>query len=146
MRLICVGDVAIGGLIKDKSPWPRPLSYVTKGEESCVLFNWELPCGERCVSTPRSSGGIRLVAPLDSVEFLRHWVPAVAALANNHLTDAGAAGAAQTIAALSRIGIPAFGGGTTQDADRPWIWETGEGRVGVCNWVTAETHPDAPNS
>jgi hypothetical protein len=147
MRLICLGDIAIRGPVHDATAWPRPLLNLVEQEQSYILFNWEFPCGEVCEPRPRPGGGPRRIASPKSVELLRGWAPAVAALANNHLMDAGAAGVAQTVAALHDVGISSFGGGvSSHGVSKPWIWETEEGRLGVLNWVTAETHPDSPDA
>jgi Bacterial capsule synthesis protein PGA_cap len=147
MQLICLGDIAVCEMLDDPTPWLRPVPTLAEQNQTCILFNWELPRGESCVSIPRRSGGRRFVAPSGAVELLQNWAPAVAALANNHLMDAGAAGVARTIADLQRVGISVVGGGISAGrASEPWIWETDEGPVGVLNWVTPETNPDPPDS
>lgn len=147
MRLICLGDLAVSGSLAPITPWPRPLSGLNGREAACVLFNWEFPCAERCLSSPRPSGSRRRsVAPLEAVELVREWAPAVAALANNHLLDGGAAGVVQTINALERAGISTVGGGTSvQSISKPWVWGGEAGKVAIINWVTPETHPEAPD-
>jgi len=144
MRLICIGDIGIHGSIPLHSPWPRPTGSQHDEDETCILFNWEFPCGITSTSKPRSGPGARrFVAPPESVGLLQGWAPATAALANNHLMDAGATGVSTTIAALHEVGIPSFGVGVASNlAPQSWIWETKEGRLGIINWVTAETHPD----
>jgi hypothetical protein len=142
MNLICLGDVAIYKPGRDLVRWPRPVRGVPAGP-SCVLFNWELPCSGTSVAQARSSGGVRLVTPRMSVELLRGWAPAVAALSNNHLMDAGPTAVKETIDALHSVSVDTVGGG--EHANEPWIWSTDEATVGVLNWVTDETNPDPPD-
>ena len=52
-------------------------------------------------------------------------------LANNHLLDRGPKGVRDTFRALERVGIVAFGAGTTPQAAAPLILETPYGKVGV---------------
>ena len=148
MRLICIGDIGIHGSIPSQNPWPRPLGSRNYEDETCLLFNWEFPCGITSTSKPRPGAGARrFVAPPSSVQLLQEWPPATAALANNHLMDAGASGITTTIEALREIGISSFGVGITSHlAPQSWIWETKEGRLAIINWVTTETHPDPPDN
>ena len=88
----------------------------------------------------------RYVAPVGAVHVIQNWIPAIAGLANNHLMDGGIDGVVETVESLKRGGIDIVGGGLTHDEiSRPWIWEGPEGRVGVLNWVTPETHPEGPD-
>ena len=148
MRLICLGDVAVWAKSALSSRWRRPLAHCDTGESSCVLFNWEFPCAEACVSRPRPSGSTRrYVSPISGVELVRNWAPALAGLANNHLLDGGALGVLQTLKAFREIGIDTAGGGTSLESTiKPWIWKTNDGVLGVLNWVTPETHPEPPDS
>ena len=144
MRLICIGDVALAGQSDIMGKWQRPLAHVNAEEQACILFNWQFSCANASVKKPRMSGSIRrYVAPVDAVQVIKEWVPAVAGLANNHLMDGGVNGVVETVESLKRVGIDIVGGGLTNDEiSRPWIWEGPEGRVGVFNWVTPETHPE----
>lgn len=147
MRLICIGDVALSGQSNDLGKWQRPLAHVNAEQRTRVLFNWQFPCAKASVKKPRMSGSMRrYVAPIDAVQVIKDWAPAVAGLANNHLMDGGVDGVVETVESLKRGGIDIVGGGLSHDEiSRPWVWEGPEGRVGVLNWVTPETHPEAPD-
>ncbi|MDT7041564.1 CapA family protein [Candidatus Nitronereus thalassa] len=147
MRLFCFGDIGIRGDMPQKSPWPFPFPNSNAEKDTYILFNWELPSSEQSLKIPRANGsGYRFVSPPGAAVLVSHWGPTVAALANNHLMDGGTEGVRNTMKELESFGLTYFGGGMTFDAAaRPWIWETEEGRLGVINWVTAETHPDPPD-
>jgi hypothetical protein len=139
MKLLCLGDIAITE--KDMPLWDPP-GDLHPGEDTKVLFNWELPIGERINPVPRSSGP-RLVAHPDSWRATQKWAPGIAALANNHILDAGEEGLAKTLELLNQAGFHTVGAGRTRDEiTRPLFWETAEGRVAILNWVFPETHPD----
>jgi len=141
LKLICIGDVALANDKLCRSNWMPPGS-ATVGDEVKVLFNWELPIGTTINSVPRSSGP-RLLACPDSTNVIRRWSPGFAALANNHILDAGAEALVNTIGSLNRAGFTTVGAGRTQEEiERPLFWETAEGRLAVVNWVFPETHPD----
>jgi hypothetical protein len=107
-----------------------------------VLFNWELPLGGSLNPSPRSSGP-RLVSHPGSLAALQRWAPGFAALATNHILDAGAAGFESSLSALRQAGFQTVGAGmTAEEIARPLIWETEAGRLAVLNWVFPETHPE----
>jgi hypothetical protein len=139
MRVLCIGDVAISENI---SPSWLPPGDITPGDEMRILFNWELPLGKTINPTPRTSGP-RLLSHPNSVNTIRKWAPAYAALATNHIVDAGEEGLSGTIAALHQAGFQTVGAGLSVDEiKKPLLWETSEGRLAVINWVFPETHPD----
>ena len=83
MRLICIGDVALSGQSNDLGKWQRPLAHVNAEQRTRVLFNWQFPCAKASVKKPRMSGSMRrYVAPIDAVQVIKDWAPAVAGLAN----------------------------------------------------------------
>ncbi len=141
MRLLCLGDIAIGD--GNMPAWPPLLPPETVADgESRLLFNWELPIGDRLNPTPRSSGP-RLLAHPQSVDVIRRWAPGFAALATNHVMDGGEEGLADTMAALNKSGFVTTGAGRTEEEiRRPLFWETREGRLAIINWVFPETHPE----
>jgi hypothetical protein len=149
MRLLCVGDVAVIEKPQSDRIWPV-LDQWIPGENARILFNWELPIGERLNPVPRSCGGPRLLSYPGSPGMIRQWAPGFAALATNHALDAGEQGLAETLTALRGEGFITVGAGSTpQEIARPLIWETKEGRLGIINWVFPETNPDwmrAPGS
>ena len=147
MRLICIGDVALDEQRDVLEKWQRPLAHLYVAQRTCILFNWQFPCANASVKKPRMSGSMRrYVAPVGAVQVIKNWVPAVAGLANNHLMDGGVDGVVETVESLKGVGIDIVGGGlTNNEISRPWIWEGPEGRVGVLNWVTPETHPEGPD-
>ena len=141
MQLLCVGDVAFadGGL--PRAPWRRP-GGLFSGDETRILINWELPIGDTINPVPRVSGP-RLVAHPDTPRIVESWSPGFATLATNHILDAGTAGLAGTIEALRRIGFVTVGAGQARsEIARPLLWATGEGTLGLVNWVFPETHPE----
>lgn len=139
MKLLCIGDVAITN--KLNSLWCPPTG-IYPGDEVRVLFNWELPIGITINSVPRISGP-RLLSHPESIGIIRKWAPGFAALATNHILDGGEVGLAETINALLEAGFQTVGAGLSEDEIKtPLIWETGEGRLAIVNWVFPETHPD----
>jgi len=141
MQLLCLGDIAIGE--GDVPVWepPLPEEEIASGE-SRVMLNWELPLGDALNPTPRSSGP-RLLAHPQSLVALAKWAPGFAALATNHILDAGEQGLAQTLAMLHGAGFATTGAGRAEDEIRaPLLWEGPEGRLAIVNWVFPETHPD----
>ncbi len=98
--------------------------------------------GSESNPAPRSSGP-RLVSHPKSLDALESWAPGFAALATNHILDAGTAGFTSSLACLHQAGFETVGAGITEkEARQPLIWETGEGRLAIVNWVFAETHPE----
>jgi hypothetical protein len=139
MDLLCVGDIALAE--EGLKQWQLPMA-TAPSEQARVLFNWELPIGGTTSPIPRSSGP-RLLAHPDSPAAIRGWAPGFAALATNHILDAGAEGLADTIGLLHQAGFRTVGAGLTQEEiTRPLFWETEEGRLAIINWVFPETHPD----
>lgn len=139
MRLLCVGDVA---LAEDRlSQWALP-GEGSSGEETRVLFNWELPIGDTPNPAPRSSGP-RLLAHPGALRVIRGWAPAFAALGTNHILDAGVEGLIRTMESLNEMGFAIVGAGRSRDEiGRALLWETTGGRLAIINWVFPETHPD----
>jgi hypothetical protein len=137
--LLCVGDVA---LAEEGLPqWAFP-GGTTPGEKARVLFNWELPLGDTLNPIPRTSGP-RLLAHPDSPRVIGRWSPGFAALATNHILDAGAEGLVHTIESLGQMGFTTVGAGRShEEIERALFWETSEGRLAILNWVFPETHPD----
>jgi len=141
LELLCIGDVALAGEHLPPGEWMPP-GGVTPGDGTRILFNWELPIGATINPIPRSSGP-RLLASPDSVRVIRRWSPGFAALATNHILDAGEEGLAATADSLRQAGFVTVGAGQTQEeVTRPLFWETAEGRLAIVNWVFPETHPD----
>jgi len=142
MELLCIGDV---GLVDPKLAgrvWPHPLDGAA-GEDVRVLFNWELPVGDTFNPIPRKCGGPRLMSFPASPQVIRNWSPGFAALATNHMLDAGEQGLRDTLDALAGLGFTTTGAGITrEEITRPLIWETQEGKLAVINWVFPETNPD----
>jgi hypothetical protein len=74
---------------------------------------------------------------------LQKWSPGFAALATNHILDAGEDGLVRTIQTLNQMGFMTLGAGRTrEEIAQPIFWETSEGRLAIVNWVFPETHPD----
>ena len=141
MQLLCIGDVAFADKSLSEDVWVAP-GGVVPDENLRVLFNWELAMGDTKNPTPRSSGP-RLLAHPDSWRVIERWSPGFAALATNHILDAGEEGLAYTIESLNRAGFTTVGAGRTQEEiTKPLFWETAEGRLAIVNWVFPETHPD----
>jgi hypothetical protein len=141
MKLLCIGDIAIIENGIPKWQWMPPANVIP-GKEMKVLFNWELPIGNSINPVPRTSGP-RLLSHPDSVNIIEKWAPGIAALATNHILDAGEKGLVETIAAIQKAGFQTIGAGQSVDEiHRPLIWETNEGRLAIINWVFPETHPD----
>lgn len=141
MKLLCLGDLAITQEEATHEAWLNPLDGRSR-EDQRILLNWEFPIGTEVNPLPRSSGK-RFLAHPDSPEIIRSWAPGFASLATNHLLDAGAEGIAHTVKTLENIGFQTFGAGNTQEEiEKPLVWETGQGKLTVINWVFAETHPD----
>jgi hypothetical protein len=139
MKLFCTGDIAI---FEDVMPeWLPPPGFFPSEQEK-ILFNWELPIGSAINPVPRSRGP-RLISHRNSINVIRNWAPGFAALATNHILDAGKEGLALTISSLTQAGFQTVGAGETEDEiKRPVIWETDEGRLAIVNWVFPETHPE----
>jgi poly-gamma-glutamate synthesis protein (capsule biosynthesis protein) len=143
MELLCVGDVALLSVDGNapRQVWETPAGIVP-GDEEKILFNLEFPIGDAINSQPRSSGP-RFLAHPDSLYVLQKWAPGFAALANNHILDAGKDGLVKTIQTLKQTGFTILGAGQTrEEIVRPVLWETSEGRLAMVNWVFPETHPD----
>jgi len=141
MQLLCIGDVALADKTLPDDGWEAP-GGIVPGNKQRVLFNWELAMGNVKSSAPRSRGR-RLLAHPDSWRIIQKWSPGFAAMATNHILDAGDDGLANTIGSLTRVGFTTVGAGQTQEEiAKPLIWETAEGRLAIVNWVFPETHPD----
>ena len=141
MRLLCLGDIAISVDDKQAIQWSTPLEN-SPGIDSRIIFNFELPMGNRTNPIPRSSGA-RILADMDSLQVIQRWSPGFATLATNHILDGGDEGLIYTIESLNLAGFSTIGAGRTKDAiEQPMFWETKEGRLAIVNWVFSETHPD----
>jgi poly-gamma-glutamate synthesis protein (capsule biosynthesis protein) len=142
MQLLCLGDIALADSRLSNWVWSPPDGFVPD-DSTKVLFNWELPVGNMLNPIPRSCGGPRLLSSPDSPGVIRSWAPGFAALATNHILDAGEDGLANTIKSLQQEGFITFGAGMTQeDINKPLIWETEEGKLVILNWVFPEANPD----
>jgi poly-gamma-glutamate synthesis protein (capsule biosynthesis protein) len=142
MQLLCVGDLAIS---RDEKVIPclgNRFGGMDPGDDWRIVLNWELPIGDRMNPAPRISGP-RLLAHKNSLEAIRKWSPGFVTLATNHILDAGEGGLNNTIESLKRSGFQTVGAGQTkEEINQPLLWETGEGRLALFNWVFPETHPD----
>lgn len=141
MELLCTGDIALANENKLSFNWKLP-GGVTLSDEVRVLFNWELPIGESANPIPRSSGP-RIIAHPNAASVIQKWAPGFAALANNHILDAGDKGLEKTMSALHQNGFLTVGAGMcSAEITRPALWSTSEGRLAIINWVFPETHPE----
>ena len=144
MQLLCVGDIALLDEFVAREVWEIP-KVTTDNDQLRILFNWEFPIGDAINPKPRSSGP-RYKAHSDSPSVLQKWPPSYAALANNHLLDAGEQGVIKTMQTLKELGFTILGAGQTEEEiTRPVFWETSEGRLAIINWVFPETHPECQN-
>jgi len=141
MQLLCIGDVALADKNVAAQVWEPPKGIVPS-DDVRILFNWELPIGGSLNPQPRSSGQ-RILAYPKSPYVLQKWAPGFAALANNHILDAGEDGFVKTIQTLNRMGFTTLGAGRTwEEITHPVLWEGSQGRLAIVNWVFPETHPD----
>lgn len=139
MQILCLGDIAIGE--KNLTAWKHPTGQNPPADYR-IIFNWEIPAGERVNPVLRSSGP-RLVAQKEALETLKNWSPGIATIATNHILDGGVDGMEENIRGLRQAGFSTVGAGQTQsEITRPLTWETGEGCLAILNWVFPETHPD----
>ena len=142
MKLFCIGDIAIAGNHVSEGLWSPPFVRVP-GEETRVLFNWELPIGQNLNPVPRECGGPRILSGMTSPGVIHQWAPGFAALATNHILDGGEEGLDYTLRALQQEGFSTVGAGMTQHViEKPLIWETEEGTLAIINWVFPEANPD----
>jgi hypothetical protein len=128
MKLLFVGDMSLHDWqAGDLLPLPAP-------GHTRVFVNLESPIGTSFSRGTRLPVG----APAGALMALESWSGQVAALANNHLLDAGDSGAG-TIRELERLGIEWVGA-----RGRAFIDVMVEEQpVRVFNWVTTETTPGA---
>lgn len=141
MQLLCVGDIALANKNTSAQVWAPP-GDLLPGDDSKILFNWELPIGETLNSRPRASGP-RLLAYTNSSNVLRKWAPGFAALATNHILDGDSESLLKTIISLQQEGFTTFGAGQSlNEVSKPLFWETAEGVLAIVNWVFPETQPD----
>ncbi len=145
MQILCLGDIALSEKKFINLAWPLPNGFIP-GEDAKILFNWELPLGNKINTTSRANNAPRILSFPESPKVIKQWAPGFAALATNHILDGGEKGLFNTITALQQEGFITVGAGRTQDEiKRPLVWETIEGRLGIINWVFPETHPDWMN-
>ena len=141
MKLLCIGDVALGDDTLSEQRWLPPLGQMSD-DISRIMLNWELPMGESINPVPRSRGP-RLLAFQDASRVIKRWSPGFATLATNHILDAGVEGLVHTIESLNEMGFATVGAGRNrEEVEKALIWETAEGRLAIINWVFPETHPD----
>jgi poly-gamma-glutamate capsule biosynthesis protein CapA/YwtB (metallophosphatase superfamily) len=141
MKLLCLGDIAIGKGISLPYKWLPPGKF-QPGDSEKIIFNWELPIGERFTSDLQSTHP-KLSVGSETPSILEKWSPGFATLATNHMLDAGIKGITQTIKGLNQIGIETVGAGlVSENIEKPLIWETDIGRLSILNWVFPETNPD----
>lgn len=142
MQILCLGDIALSEKKIVNLTWSPPNGFVP-GKDLKILFNWELPVGEKINPTPRVNDAPRILSFPESPKVLKHWAPGFAALATNHILDGGEQGLFYTISSLQQEGFITVGAGKTQEEiTKSLVWETKEGKLGIINWVFPETHPD----
>lgn len=142
MRLLCLGDIALSDQNLTNLSWPPPNGF-TPDEDSRILLNWELPIGRELFPIPRENDAPRILSFPSSPSLIQQWAPGFAALATNHILDAGDNGLVETINSLNNQGFITVGAGLTQEEiSKPIIWETNEGKLAIINWVFPETHPE----
>ena len=132
MQLLCIGDVALLSVDKyvARQVWETPQGIVPSDEVK-ILFNLEFPIGDTINPQPRSKGP-RFLAHPDSPYVLQKWAPGFAALATNHILDAGEDGLVKTIQTFKQMGFTTLGAGQTrEEIARPIFWETSEGIVTI---------------
>jgi len=142
MRLLCLGDIAIAGDLP--SAWPVPGCINPLNNDQQILFNWEVPIGETLNPRPRPGGGPRIITTPNSIQMIQNWsTGGIASLATNHILDAGNEGLIKTLHMLQEHGLRTIGTGITEtEISMPFVWKTGEGKLGLVNWVFPETHPE----
>jgi hypothetical protein len=140
MKLFCLGDLGFSTEGQNGLEWEPPAGLVPGGLTR-ILLNWELPLGEKANPKPRH--GPRLFAKPEAARVIGRWAPGFVALANNHVMDAGVVGLAVTIKTFREMGFSSVGAGLGVDEITcPLVWETVYGRLGILNWVFADTHPE----
>ena len=142
MRLLCLGAIAIAGDLP--SAWPVPGCINPLNNDQQILFNWEVPIGETLNPRPRPGGGPRIITTPNSIQMIQNWsTGGIASLATNHILDAGNEGLIKTLHMLQEHGLRTIGTGITEtEISMPFVWKTGEGKLGLVNWVFPETHPE----
>jgi hypothetical protein len=141
LQLFCIGDIAVSKDLSSQQEWVYP-GGLRMSSDVQVLFNMELPLGGQINIKPRSRGP-RLLSDPELVRRIKEWSPGFAALATNHILDAGEDGLANTITSLQREGFITVGAGMTpQEIIKPLFWDTAEGKLAILNWVFPETNPD----
>jgi hypothetical protein len=141
VKLLCLGDVAIGKDTSVSCRWEPP-GNIKPGSDEKIIFNWELPIGKRLRAGAPSTHP-RLSVSADTPRIIENWSPGFATLATNHMLDAGSHGIKTTIEELNLIGMETTGAGYSEEyMSKPIFWETGDGRLCLLNWVFPETNPD----
>ena len=141
MKILCLGDIAINDVSLIGCRWSLP-GNIVPGNDEKIIFNWEVPLGEKVITKPRDSGP-RLFVDIRTPHILEKWAPGYATLATNHMLDAGTKGLSDTIHELQVIGFKTIGAGLTEDdISEPIVWKTDQGCLSIVNWVFPETNPD----
>ena len=87
----------------------------------------------------------RLKTTLKALDALRHLNLGLVSLATNHYYDNLEEGFERTIGKLRDCGIATIGAAQNPlDAQRPFIWEGKQRKVGFLNYVHSDTNPNVP--
>jgi poly-gamma-glutamate synthesis protein (capsule biosynthesis protein) len=133
--IFCAGDVLLGRAAKRSAGWD-PLRRFSREIASADLAFCNLECA--LTDAPRASASrVRLLAPPDSVRFLRRAGFDAVSLANNHALDGGADGLKSGLRALKAARIAGLG---ARIGEGPWpAWETAIRGTRVA-WVAASAY------
>ncbi len=146
LRLAAAGDVGAVGRVRERARdagWAPLLGALSTAFRAAdvAFVNLEFP-----VIAGADPAAATLIQAHDEA-----LLPALAAagvsavcLANNHVMDAGGRGLEQTLAALERAGLPAFGAGPTlAAARRPWQTTVRGVRLAVLGYAESRRAPGA---
>ncbi len=148
MRVHFLGDIALNGRYNEMyrdgiNPFETLENDLEKADY--VVGNLESfakgDAGENQFKTPR------LTTTVDTLHYLKYIKLDVACLANNHVYDHLESGFKNTVGFLDKNGIRYLGAGETiKKASEPLILEKDNIKIGILNYVDADTNPKIPDS
>ena len=141
-----LGDICLNGVYEEMYlTGKKPFKNIKKIFDDDTIVIGNLECFSRGKDGVNELKKPRLDTSLDTLNYLKDFNLQIACLANNHVFDHLDDGFEKTIKFLSENNIEKLGASLDDEIySQPFILEENGIKIGLLNYVTKDTNPNAP--